>query len=99
MGPVASPSLEVVTVKIAIYGSLVIETRPGASCKANTQLPSGGTVLAADFMSARLVDAGGRASWSYAIPVAGAGEGLGRYEVTCSLAGQAVSATADFLLP
>jgi hypothetical protein len=99
IGPPTSPSLELVTVKSASYGSLVVETTPGASCRASTQLPSGGTVLAGDFLTDRSVDTNGRATWSYAVPVAGAGEGSGRYVVTCALAGLTVRATAEFTIP
>jgi len=88
-----------VTVKHATYGSLIIETTPGASCEAKAQLPSGGTVLAADFLTPRSVDANGQATSSYATPVAGAGEGSGHYAVTCTLAGQAVRASVDFSIP
>jgi len=90
-------SLHLVTVKHATYGSLIIETTPGASCEAKAQLPSGGTVLAADFLTPRSVDAKGQATWSYATP--GAGEGSGHYAVTCTLAGQAVRASVDFSIP
>lgn len=99
IGPSAAPSLELVTVKKSTYGSLVIETTVGALCEAKVQLPSGGTVLAADFLTARKVDANGRATWSYETPVAGAGEGSGHYAVTCTLAEQTVRASADFSAP
>jgi hypothetical protein len=99
IGSTTSPSFDVVIVQTASYGSLVIETSAGALCGAKAQLPSGGTVLAADFLTARKVDANGRATWSYATPVAGAGEGSGRYEVACTLGGQSVRASADFSVP
>jgi hypothetical protein len=99
IAPTTSPSFDVVIVQTASYGSLVIETAPGALCIAKAQLPSGGTVLAADFLTDRKVDANGRATWSYATPVAGAGEGSGRYEIACTLGGQTVRASADFSVP
>jgi hypothetical protein len=94
-----SPSSNLVTVKTASYGDLVIETTAGALCSAKAQLPSGGTVLAGDFLSDHKVDASGRASWTYATPVAGAGDGSGRYEIACTLGGQTVRAGADFSVP
>jgi len=97
--PQASPSFDVVTVKNASYGSLVVETTTGALCDAKAWLPSGGTVLAADFLTARKVDADGRATWTYATPVAGAGEGSGRYEIACTLGGQTVRTSAEFAVP
>ena len=97
--PTASPSFDAVVVKTASYGSLVIEAAPGASCGAKAQLPSGGTVLAADFLTDRKVDASGRATWSYATPVAGAGEGSGRYEIACTLDGRTQRASAEFSIP
>jgi hypothetical protein len=99
IGPTASPLFEIVTVKNASYGSLVIETTAGAICSAKAQLPSGGTVLAADFLSDHKVDANARATWTYATPVAGAGEGSGRYEIACTLGGQTQRAGADFSVP
>ena len=97
--PTASPSFDMVTVKNASYGSLVIETTASALCSAKAVLPSGGTVLAADFLSDRKVDANGRATWTYTTPVAGAGEGSGRYEIACTLGGQTLRASADFSVP
>jgi hypothetical protein len=99
IGPTASPSFANVTVKTASYGGLVIETTPGALCGAKALLPSGGTVLAADFLTDRKVEANGRATWVYATPVAGAGEGSGRYEIACTLGGQTLRATATFSVP
>ena len=79
----ASPSFQDVTVKMASYGGLVIETTPGALCGAKALLPFGGTVLAADFLTDRKVEANGRAMWVYATPVGG----------------QALRATATFSVP
>jgi len=99
IGPTTSPPFDAVTVKTSSYGILVIETTPGASCSAKAQLPSGGTVIAADFLTDRKVAENGRATWTYATPVAGAGEGSGRYEVACTLGGQTLRAGADFSVP
>jgi hypothetical protein len=99
IGPTASPSFANVTVKTASYGGLVIEATPGALCGAKALLPSGGTVLAADFLTDRKVEANGRATWVYATPIAGAGEGSGRYEIACTLGGQTLRATAAFAVP
>jgi hypothetical protein len=99
IGPTTSPSFDVVTVKTSSYGILVVATTAGASCSAKAQLPSGGTVLAADFLSDRKVAENGRATWTYATPVAGAGEGSGRYEISCTLGGQTQRAGADFSVP
>jgi hypothetical protein len=97
--PTAPPFLEIVTVKNATYGSLVIETTATALCSARAELPSGGTVLAADFLTDHKVDATGRASWTYGTPVAGAGEGSGRYEIACTVGDQTLRAAADFAVP
>jgi hypothetical protein len=99
IGPTASLSFDIVTVKTSGYGILVIESTPGASCTAKAQLPSGGTVIAADFLTDRKVAENGRATWTYATPVAGAGEGSGRYEIACTLGGQTLRAGADFSVP
>ena len=98
IGATTSPSFDAVTVKTSIYGILVIETTAGASCSAKAQLPSGGTVIAADFLTGQVAD-NGRATWTYATPVAGAGEGSGRYEVACTLGGQTLRTSADFSIP
>ena len=99
IGPTASPILEIITVKNASYGRLVVETTAGASCTAKAQLPFGGTVLAGDFLTDRKVAENGRVTWTYATPVAGAGEGSGRYEIACTLGGQTLRASADFSIP
>jgi hypothetical protein len=99
IGQTASPLFETITVKNASHGSLVIETAAGAFCSAKAHMPSGGTVLAADFLMDRKVDANGRATWTYATPVAGAGDGSGRYEIACTLGGQTVRTNADFSVP
>ena len=95
----SSSSVEVIAVKTSTYGLLVIETTAGAVCSAKALLPSGGTVIAADFLTDRTVGDDGRAVWTYRTPVAGAGEGSGRYEVTCALEGQTAHASADFSIP
>jgi len=56
---------------MASYGGLVIQTPPGAVCGAKALLPSGGTLLAVDFLTDRKVEANGRAMWVYATPVGG----------------------------
>jgi hypothetical protein len=99
IGPAASPLLQSVTVKNASYGILVIETAAGASCRAKAQLPSGDTVIAADFLTDRRVAENGRATWTYATPVAGAGEGSGRYEIACTVGDQMLRTSADFSIP
>ena len=84
---------------IVRYGSVTIETRPGAHCRASVRLPSGNTVLAADFLSEHVADERGSAAWSYATPVAGAGKGRGDYHLSCTAAGQTVATDATFDVP
>jgi len=86
-------------VDIARYGIVTIETRPGAHCRASVRLPSGNTVLAADFLSEHVADERGSAAWSYATPVAGAGKGRGDYHLSCTAAGQTVETDATFDVP
>ena len=92
------PSLQV-TVEDATYGTLIVDTLPGALCGATVQLPSGGTVLASAFFTDHPADAHGRVTWSYATPVAGAGTGSGHYRVHCALAAQTAEASRDFVVP
>ena len=54
-----------VTVIEATYGHLVIKTQPGSICVAKTELPSGQTVLAGDFLSAHTANAEPSEIWSY----------------------------------
>jgi hypothetical protein len=96
--PPAPPRL-VVTVEDATYGRLVIDTLPDARCDATVQLPSGGTVLASDFLTDHRADPQGRVTWSYATPVAGAGTGSGRYRVHCAIDAQTAEASRDFVVP
>ena len=88
-----------VTVEDATYGRLVIDTIPDARCDASVQLPSGGTVLASDFLTDHRADPHGRVTWSYATPVAGAGTGSGHYKVRCALEAQTAEASRDFVVP
>ena len=78
------------------YGALIIETSPGATCRAKAELPSGNTVLASDFLTDQKVDSAGRATWRYSTQIAGAGAGYGRYFINCARAGRSVDATAEF---
>jgi len=94
-----SPLALLVTVEDATYGRLVIDTAPDARCDASVQLPSGGTVLASDFLTDHRADPRGHVTWSYATPVAGAGTGSGHYRVHCALDAQTVEATSDFVVP
>jgi len=86
-------------VEDATYGTLIVDTLPGALCGATVQLPSGGTVLASAFFTDHPADAHGRVTWSYATPVAGAGTGSGHYRVHCALAAQTAEASHDFAVP
>lgn len=95
----ATPPSLLVTVEDATYGMLIIDTVPGALCGATVELPSGGTVLASAFFTDHRADAHGRATWSYATPVAGAGTGDGHYRVHCALDAQTAEASRDFVVP
>ena len=97
--PTPAPPLLLVTVEDATYGRLVIDTVPDARCDASVQLPSGGTVLASDFLTDHRADPRGRVTWSYATPVAGAGTGSGHYRVHCALDAQTAEASRDFVVP
>ena len=88
-----------ITVVVATYGKLLIATLPAATCRARTVLPSGGLVLGADFLVDQVADPDGQARWLYRTPVAGAGSGTGRYEVTCVTAERSVDARASFDVP
>lgn len=50
----------------------VVDTTPDARCHVKVELPPGGTVLAADFLTDHRAHARGQATWSYPTPVAGA---------------------------
>ena len=76
-------SLNVAVIE-ATYGHLVIKTQPGAICKAKAELPSGGTVLAGDFLAGHTANADGLAAWTYRTPVAAAGMGTARYAISCA---------------
>jgi hypothetical protein len=88
-------SLEVAVLE-ATYGHLVIKTRPGSICVAKTELPSGGTVLAGDFLASHTANADGLAAWSYGVPVAGAGSGIAHYAITCAAGAESAELTASF---
>jgi hypothetical protein len=88
-----------IRVVVATYGKLVITTAAGATCRARAVLPSGGTVLAADFVSDQVTDTDGQVLWLYRTPVVGAGSGAGQYEVTCGRGQHSVEAQAAFDVP
>lgn len=88
-------SLEVTVIE-ATYGHLVIKTRPGSICVTKTELPSGGTVLAGDFLASHTANADGLAAWSYGVPVAGAGSGTAHYAITCAAGTESAELTASF---
>jgi len=101
--PVVSPSADplkqspvAVSITEASYGELMIETTPGAKCRAKVELPSGATVLAADFLTDHVADTRGRTTWSYRTPIAGAGEGTGHYTVSCTAGTQSQATERDF---
>jgi len=89
----------VVTVIEATYGHLVIKTEPGSICVAKTELPSGQTVLAGDFLSAHTANADGLAAWTYHVPVAGAGSGTAHYAITCAAGTESAELTTSFEIP
>ena len=95
---VGSPSPTELAIKVTMsgYGALIIETSPGATCRAKAELPSGNTVLASDFLTDQKVDSAGRATWRYSTQIAGAGAGYGRYFIDCARDGRSVDATAEF---
>ena len=88
-----------VTVIEATYGHLVIKTQPGSICVAKTELPSGQTVLAGDFLSAHTANADGLAAWTYHVPVAGAGSGTAHYAITCAAGTESAELTTSFEIP
>jgi hypothetical protein len=88
-----------INVALATYGKLIVATRPTANCRARAVLPSGALVVAADFLVDQIAGADGQALWFYRTPVAGAGSGAGRYEVTCVSAERSLEARASFRVP
>jgi hypothetical protein len=84
---------------VAAYGRLMVAARPSATCRARAVLPSGGLVLAADFLADQVAEGDGQVLWLYRTPVAGAGSGAGHYEVTCVGTDRWIDARAAFDVP
>jgi hypothetical protein len=74
----------------------VIKTQPGAICRAKAELPSGGTVLASDFLAGHTANADGLAAWTYRVPVAAAGAGMARYAITCAAGAESAELGVSF---
>ena len=76
--------LTFVAVSAAVPGgmaSVTVQTTPGASCSIRYATPLG-TVSGAEGLTAKLADAAGRVTWSWAI-AAGSSVGFGTVTVTC----------------
>jgi hypothetical protein len=104
-GPTPSPSPSpsatsatatlTVTVTASTYGHVAATTLPGASCTAQAKLPSGRISTAAGLQLTVTAGSDGAVSWSYRT-VSTTTPGTGTHTVTCTLAGQTVSASAPF---
>ncbi len=93
--PSAAPVALAVTITVSNYGLVTATTASGASCTAKAKLPSGRISTAAGLQGTVVAGPDGAVSWSYGT-VSTTTKGTGTHTVTCTLAGQTVSASAPF---
>lgn len=93
--PTAATVALTVTITASRYGYVAAITAPGASCTAQAKLPSGRISTAAGLQVMVTAGSDGSVSWSYRT-VSTTTPGTGTHTVTCTLAGQTVSASAPF---
>jgi len=90
-----SPVVLTVTVTASTYGHVAATTVSFASCTAQAKLPSGRISTAAGLAVTVVAGSDGAVSWSYGT-VSTTKPGTGTHTVTCTLAGNPVSASAPF---
>ncbi len=84
-----------VTITDSSWGHIGATTQPGALCSVRVRFPSGSISSAAGVQGSVTAGASGAVSWSYNT-TANTTKGTGTNTVTCSAAGQTVSASAPF---
>lgn len=95
--PTTATAALTVTITASTYGNVAATTAPGASCTAQAKLPSGRISTAAGLQVTVTAGSDGAVSWSYRT-VSTTTPGTGTHTVTCTLAGQTVSASAPFVV-
>jgi len=85
----------IVVITNSTYGSLAATTLPGASCRAQAQLPAGRISTAAGLQLTVTAAADGSVVWSYRTS-ANTEPGTGTHTVTCQLNGMSATESAPF---
>lgn len=86
-----------VDIRRATFGAIDAWTAPDASCLAKVVLPSGGYLLAGEFVVAKVADDAGAVSWTY--PPLAREHGPSTAVVLCTLGEQTAQAQARFEIP
>lgn len=86
-----------VAIQAASFGAIEVQTATGARCAAKVVLPSGGYLIAGEFVITKEADGSGLVHWSY--PPSALEHGPSVAVVSCVLGEQTAEDQARFVIP